>query len=111
MPDNQKIESGSMGGTPMPHSKNMGETPVLRQGVPRTTPLCVSPSVTRRGMFGALARIGAAAALAAAGAAVSVFRDTDGQSCVNRGLCRGCGVFSNCGLPAALSAKQAGVKS
>ncbi len=85
--------------------------PETRSGVPRTTPLCVSPTVTRRGLFGALARIGTAAALAAAGAAVSVVRERDGQSCVNRGLCRGCGVFAGCGLPAALSAKQAGAKS
>jgi hypothetical protein len=30
-----------------------------------------------------------------------------GQTCVNRGICSGCGAFVGCGLPAALSAKAA----
>lgn len=30
-----------------------------------------------------------------------------GQTCVNRGICSGCGSFAGCGLPAALSAKAA----
>ena len=30
-----------------------------------------------------------------------------GQSCINQGICRGCGAFEECGLPQALSAKQA----
>ena len=30
-----------------------------------------------------------------------------GQTCVNEGLCRGCGVVGDCGLPPALSFKQA----
>ncbi len=30
-----------------------------------------------------------------------------GQTCVNQGICSGCGAFSGCGLPAALSAKAA----
>ena len=29
-----------------------------------------------------------------------------GQTCTNRGICRGCGAFDECGLPAALSAKE-----
>jgi hypothetical protein len=29
------------------------------------------------------------------------------QACVNRGICRGCGALARCGLPAALSARQA----
>lgn len=33
-------------------------------------------------------------------------RPTDGETCVNDGLCRGCTAFAGCGLPAALSAKQ-----
>ena len=28
------------------------------------------------------------------------------ETCANDGLCRGCGAFAGCGLPAALSAKQ-----
>lgn len=30
----------------------------------------------------------------------------ENQTCVNQGICRGCGVFEDCGLPQALSAKQ-----
>ena len=30
-----------------------------------------------------------------------------GEQCVNNGICRGCAAFTNCGLPQALSAKQA----
>ena len=33
-----------------------------------------------------------------------------GEDCVNVGICRGCPVFGECGLPQALSAKDAGVK-
>jgi hypothetical protein len=29
-----------------------------------------------------------------------------GQTCVNQGICRGCGAFDDCNLPPALSAKQ-----
>jgi len=29
-----------------------------------------------------------------------------GQTCVNEGICRGCGVVGDCGLPQALSFKQ-----
>jgi hypothetical protein len=29
-----------------------------------------------------------------------------GQTCVNQGICAGCAVFADCGLPAALSRKQ-----
>lgn len=28
------------------------------------------------------------------------------QQCLNRGVCRGCGSFEDCGLPQALSARQ-----
>ena len=30
-----------------------------------------------------------------------------GQSCISAGICRGCAAFEDCGLPNALSAKQA----
>jgi hypothetical protein len=33
-------------------------------------------------------------------------RPAGAETCVNEGLCRGCGAFAGCGLPAALSAKQ-----
>ena len=29
-----------------------------------------------------------------------------GQACINQGICSGCNVFTACGLPQALSAKQ-----
>jgi hypothetical protein len=29
------------------------------------------------------------------------------QACVNNGICRGCAAYDECGLPQALSAKQA----
>ena len=29
-----------------------------------------------------------------------------GQTCINQGICRGCGTFADCGLPQALSAKE-----
>ncbi len=35
-----------------------------------------------------------------------VRRPAGAETCVNDGLCRGCGAFAGCGLPAALSAKQ-----
>jgi hypothetical protein len=28
------------------------------------------------------------------------------QTCINQGICRGCGAFEDCGLPQALSAKR-----
>lgn len=30
-----------------------------------------------------------------------------GQTCINQGICSGCNAFTGCGLPRALSAKQA----
>lgn len=33
-----------------------------------------------------------------------------GQTCTNRGYCRGCGAYARCGLPAALNARQAGMR-
>lgn len=30
-----------------------------------------------------------------------------GQVCISAGICRGCAVFEDCGLPSALSAKEA----
>jgi hypothetical protein len=29
-----------------------------------------------------------------------------GQTCINQGICRGCGAFGDCGLPQALAAKR-----
>jgi hypothetical protein len=36
----------------------------------------------------------------------TVGRPAGSEICVNDGLCRGCGAFAGCGLPAALSAQQ-----
>lgn len=49
------------------------------------------------------------AGIAAVSAALVVRRDRalPGQTCINQGICRGCGAFDDCGLPQALSAKQA----
>jgi hypothetical protein len=38
-------------------------------------------------------------------------RDKQSHRCVNRGICDGCGEFSACGLPRALSAKQGMAKN
>ena len=35
----------------------------------------------------------------------------DPHVCISKGLCDGCGAFNNCGLPQALSAKQACVQA
>jgi len=64
---------------------------------------------TRREFLRGLARGAALAAVAgASGAALAGSgKRPSGQTCINRGICRGCGVFARCGLPAALSARQA----
>lgn len=48
------------------------------------------------------------AGVAAVSAALVVRRDRalPNQTCINQGICRGCGMFDDCGLPQALSAKQ-----
>ncbi len=51
--------------------------------------------------YSLLGLLGAAAGLARRGPRAGTER------CVNRGICRGCAVFPACGLPQALSAKQA----
>ena len=61
----------------------------------------------RREFFRAAARYSLLGVLAAGGAVLGS-RQT-GQSCNRNGVCPGCGLFADCGLPAALSAKAAGV--
>ena len=55
-------------------------------------------------MFLRLVALGGIGALAARLLGGSPARP--GETCVNEGLCRGCGAFSRCGLPQALSARE-----
>ena len=60
----------------------------------------------RREFFRATARYGLLALVSAATWLVARPRGPLGQRCVNQGICSSCGVFAECGLPQALSAKQ-----
>lgn len=53
--------------------------------------------------YALLAGLGAVTATVAARQQVRL----PGQACINAGVCRGCAAFDDCGLPNALSAKQA----
>ena len=70
------------------------------------------PRHSRRELFRAAGRGAALAALAAVGGALTARGRSrlPGQECVNGGICRGCPAFGGCGLPQALSARQAGVE-
>ncbi len=61
---------------------------------------------SRREFFRAAARYSLLAVVTAAGL-LARNRAPAGQRCINRSICSGCGVLAGCGLPAALSAKQA----
>ena len=63
---------------------------------------------TRRELFTTILRYATLAVLAVIGLAVAAKRRKllrDGI-CINQGICGGCGIFEECGLPLALSAKQ-----
>ena len=62
---------------------------------------------SRREFFRATARYGLLTLVGAATWLVARPRDPLGQRCVNQGICSSCGSFAECGLPQALSAKQA----
>jgi hypothetical protein len=62
---------------------------------------------SRREFFRATARYGLLALLSVAASLAARPRTPGGQRCVNRGICSGCGIFADCGLPQALSAKRA----
>lgn len=81
----------------------MGETP-LRKKLSRREFVA---SAARLALLGALGALGLR--LARGGFRRSPGRPASrsGETCVNEGLCRGCTVYSGCGLPSALSAKQA----
>jgi len=46
--------------------------------------------------------------LLALGGALAIRKGPGREQCINDGICAGCGAFANCGLPQALSARQAG---
>jgi hypothetical protein len=62
---------------------------------------------SRREFFRATARYGLLALVSVAASLAAGPRTPGGQRCVNRGICSGCGIFADCGLPQALSAKRA----
>ena len=64
------------------------------------------PLVGEFKFFRTAARTALLGATAAVTATLVRRRQLAGQECINRGLCRGCAVFAQCGLPSALSAKQ-----
>jgi len=64
---------------------------------------------TRREFLRTLGRGAALAAILGAASAAAFRRGgrPASQTCINRSVCRGCAAFDGCGLPAALSARQA----
>lgn len=62
---------------------------------------------SRREFFRAGARYGALALVSVLAGLAARPRKLDGQQCVNSGICSGCGIFTTCGLPQALSARRA----
>ena len=61
----------------------------------------------RREFFRAATRYSLLVVLAVGGAVLG--RRATAQTCNRNGVCPGCGLFAECGLPTALSAKAAGV--
>jgi hypothetical protein len=63
---------------------------------------------SRRELFTTVLRYATLGTLAAIGGAVFAKRRRLVQNgiCINREICKGCGIFEQCGLPQALSAKQ-----
>lgn len=68
-----------------------------------------NPGASRRRFLRGGARYALLAALGAVSA--TLFKRSggklSGQTCINQGICCNCNAFSDCGLPQALSAKQA----
>jgi hypothetical protein len=64
-----------------------------------------SDTQSRREFFRSAGRHGLLAVLTATAAVLG--RRALAQRCINQGICSGCRVFAECGLPQALSARQA----
>jgi hypothetical protein len=62
---------------------------------------------SRREFFRAAVRYGLLTLVGVATYLAGRPRGLSGQRCVNQGICSSCGVFAECGLPQALSARQA----
>lgn len=60
---------------------------------------------SRREFFRSAARFALLGVLAVGGLVAGRNAKGTRAACVNQGICRGCGQFAGCGLPAALSAK------
>jgi len=58
------------------------------------------------GRYAALGTMAAGGALIASRGEI----DRDGQVCINKSVCCNCGAYRGCRLPAALSAKEAGME-
>ena len=86
----------------------------MAAGGERQTGLSAAPgdseAVSRRAFLLDGLRGGVLACLVGAGLFLSARRRdaTAGQRCVNQGVCTGCPAYPDCGLPAALSRRQAG---
>ena len=61
----------------------------------------------RREFLRRLARQAALGALAGGIAALIARRRPEGESCSNDGICRGCPAYHGCGLPQALTMREA----
>jgi hypothetical protein len=62
---------------------------------------------SRRDFFRAAVRYALLALVSAAAGLAARPRTPARQRCINLGICSGCAVFADCGLPQALSAKRA----
>jgi hypothetical protein len=61
---------------------------------------------SRREFFRATARYSLLALLSAVAGLAAKPRASNGLRCLNQGICGGCGIFPECGLPQALSVKR-----
>jgi hypothetical protein len=69
--------------------------------------ICAQSVESRREFFRAAARYALLALVSVTAGLAARPRTPGGQRCINQGICGSCGIFANCGLPQALSAKSA----